>query len=88
VAVSPDGRSAYVVNDLDGTVSQYTIDPATGALSPKSPPTVPTDGFNPAGIAVSLVPTNHDQCKNGGWKKFGTKFKNQGQCVRFVRTGK
>lgn len=25
-------------------------------------------------------------CKNGGWEAFG--FKNQGQCVRFVETGK
>jgi hypothetical protein len=27
-----------------------------------------------------------DQCKNGGWEDFG--FRNQGQCVRFVETGK
>ena len=33
-------------------------------------------------------PTDKDQCKNGGWKNFGTRFKNQGQCVRFVNTGK
>lgn len=26
------------------------------------------------------------QCKFGGWKKFG--FKNQGQCIRFVNTGR
>ena len=24
-------------------------------------------------------PTDKDQCKNGGWKDFGTRFKNQGQ---------
>jgi hypothetical protein len=27
-----------------------------------------------------------DQCKKNGWKKLG--FKNQGQCIRFVNTGK
>ena len=31
-------------------------------------------------------PTSKDDCKNGGWEDFG--FKNQGQCVRYVETGK
>jgi hypothetical protein len=31
-------------------------------------------------------PTSMDQCKKGGWEDFG--FKNQGQCIRFVNTGK
>lgn len=31
-------------------------------------------------------PTSKDDCKNGGWKAFH--FKNQGQCVRFIETGK
>jgi signal peptidase len=35
-------------------------------------------------VARSL-PTNKDQCKNGGWKKYGV-FKNQGDCVSFVAT--
>jgi len=26
------------------------------------------------------------QCKNGGWESLG--FRNQGQCMRFVETGK
>jgi hypothetical protein len=29
-------------------------------------------------------PTSKDQCKNGGWRTFGV-FKNQGNCVNFVR---
>jgi hypothetical protein len=35
-------------------------------------------------------PTNADQCKKGGWAEFEfpRAFKNQGDCVRFVRTGK
>jgi hypothetical protein len=28
------------------------------------------------------VPTSMDQCKNGGWRRFG--FRNQGACVSFV----
>lgn len=31
-------------------------------------------------------PSTADDCKNGGWVAFG--FKNQGQCIRFVNTGK
>ena len=33
------------------------------------------------------LPTNKEQCKNGGWMNYGTTFKNQGDCVSFVTTG-
>ncbi len=34
-------------------------------------------------------PTNKDQCKNDGWMRFNTPaFKNQGDCIQFVNTGK
>ena len=52
VAVSPDGRSVYVVNNsFAGTISQYTVGPG-GALSPKSPARVAAR-TNPNGVAVS-----------------------------------
>jgi hypothetical protein len=35
-------------------------------------------------LTYTALPTSKDQCKKGGWKNFGTKFKNQGQCVSFV----
>jgi hypothetical protein len=49
-------------------------------------------GDGPNWIAVSPgigPPTNKDQCKHGGWRKFTIPetFKNQGQCIRFVNTG-
>lgn len=37
------------------------------------------------------VPTTKDECKDGGWQSpefEALGFKNQGQCVRFVETGK
>ena len=34
-------------------------------------------------------PTNADQCKNGGWRSFDSPtFKNQGDCIQFVNTGR
>lgn len=35
-------------------------------------------------------PTNKDQCKNGGWQNFNVprRFKNQGDCIQYVNTGK
>ena len=35
----------------------------------------------------SPLPTSKAQCMNGGWKNFGTTFKNQGDCVSFVASG-
>ncbi len=57
VAVSPNSRSVYVVNDpslagASGVISQYTAG-TDGTLSPKSPPTVPT-GVNPFEVTVTL----------------------------------
>jgi Lactonase, 7-bladed beta-propeller len=52
VAVTPGGKSAYVTNLGDG-VSQYDVDPLSGALSPKTPATAAT-GVTPAGVAVTL----------------------------------
>jgi len=46
-------------------------------------------GFRPQGTATVTfvaVPTDKDQCKDGGWQTFGV-FKNQGDCVSFVATG-
>jgi hypothetical protein len=47
---------------------------------------------NPAGVvfggtlSFQADPATKDECKNGGWVTFG--FENQGQCVRFIETGK
>jgi YVTN family beta-propeller protein len=56
MVVDPLGRFAYVANLVsnaadDATISMYTINPSTGALTPTSPATVPT-GFFPQGIGI------------------------------------
>jgi 6-phosphogluconolactonase len=56
MVVDPLGRFAYVANLVSNatdqsTISMYTINPATGVLTPTSPATVHT-GFLPQGIAI------------------------------------
>ncbi len=51
MALTPDGKSAYVTNS-DRTISQYNINPTTGKLHPKSPATVAAR-YGPGAIAVS-----------------------------------
>lgn len=50
-------------------------------------------GYQPAvKFTISNAPTNANQCKNNGWKALtrenGTFFKNQGDCIQYVNTGK
>jgi YVTN family beta-propeller protein len=89
LTVSPDGASAYVASiGLDplspGTVWVIETSGNTSVTS------IPVGAF-PVGVAITpappviTVPTNKDQCKQGGWRTFSNpSFKNQGDCVSFV----
>jgi DNA-binding beta-propeller fold protein YncE len=62
IAIHPDGRSAYVTNQGDGNVSQFTI-ASDGKLTPKNPATIGA-GTDPEAVAVTpdgddLYVTNH-----------------------------
>ena len=47
----------------------------------------PDDDGN--GIDDTPPPTNKDQCKKGGWASFDNPaFRNQGDCIQYVNTGK
>jgi hypothetical protein len=48
------------------------------------------DGIGDACDADTGPPVNKDQCKNGGWLLFDVprRFKNQGDCIQYVNTGK
>jgi DNA-binding beta-propeller fold protein YncE len=50
--VAPNGRSVYVVDVFADTISQFTVQPGTGRLTPKRPAAVRAEN-NPAGIAVA-----------------------------------
>jgi hypothetical protein len=65
-ALSPDGKSLYVPNPFDDTLSQYDIDPLSGKLSPKTPATV----AGPRPTAVAVTPDGTSAYVTGGL--FGT----------------
>lgn len=55
VTLSPNGKYVYVANHLPPrgmTISQYSVDATTGALSPLSPATLPTAFAYPGGITI------------------------------------
>jgi 6-phosphogluconolactonase len=67
IAVDPQGTSAYATSSAS-EVSEYTINPITGQLTPKSPATVATGSggtaaiaFTPNGTSAYVVGTNISQ---------------------------
>ena len=69
----------------------------TATISPTVTPTATptatiTPTVTPTATPTPNVPTNKAQCKKGGWRNLqradGTSFKNQGDCIQYVNTGK
>jgi len=83
VAITPDGLQAYVTDVFSNAVS--VIDTASNTVVS----TIPV-GLLPWGVAAtpaSLAPKSKEECKHGGYLRFGPPvgpFKNQGQCVSYV----
>jgi hypothetical protein len=76
---------AYFLSSLTGEF--FSTPPTDCVAAPPFPsftPLVPYSGDFTVRDA-SAMPTSKDQCKNGGFARFG--FKNQGQCVAFVQRG-
>ena len=46
------------------------------------------DGIGDACDTPGTPPTNKDQCRDDGWMNWTPRFKNQGDCIQFVNTGK
>lgn len=48
------------------------------------------DGIGDSCDTQTGPPVDKDQCKDGGWMRFDTPgpFKNQGECIKYVNTGK
>jgi 6-phosphogluconolactonase len=45
MAIDPTGVLLAIDNNFDSTISLFTVSTATGAVTPISPPTVPTDSI-------------------------------------------
>ena len=79
------GSNDITVNGQNGPRS-FSPFALTGGCSPSCRYNENPAGVMFGGALVVANPTERDECKNGGWMLFG--FENQGQCVRFVETGK
>jgi hypothetical protein len=100
IAVHPALTSASPTALVDGENNWWGSASGPGPVGPGTGAKVsPGVDYNPWLIAPALggacggeEATNKDQCKNGGWQNFfranGTTFKNQGDCIQYVNTGK
>jgi hypothetical protein len=79
------GSNQITVNGQNGPRS-FSPFALTGGCNPSCRYNENPAGVMFGGTIVVANPTDKDECKNGGWMAFG--FDNQGQCVRFVETGK
>lgn len=75
IASNPSGTGDKIIDP--GAVVDYT-------------PFLTSDAATPCAAPPVGPPTNKDQCKDDGWKSFNVprKFKNQGDCIQYVNTGK
>ncbi|MCA1623375.1 MAG: hypothetical protein LC768_15060 [Acidobacteria bacterium] len=84
-AVDIGAFEAQIVDtDNDGIPDSCDIDSNPGATD------FDKDGIvDSSGCDTQIgPPTNKDQCTNGGWMRFNTPaFKNQGDCIKYVRKG-
>ena len=70
-------------NFVDSGTSQALLD-ITGFRGPNE--VIFGETFSSQGV-VPIIPTSKDQCKDGGWQQY-PQFRNQGDCVSFVETGR
>jgi len=81
------GNACDTDDDGDGVPDVCDVDSTPGADVD-----VDEDGIIDSSTCDTVIgpPTRKDQCKNGGWMNFNSprRFKNQGDCIQFVNTGK
>jgi hypothetical protein len=90
LTVVDGGPPGSGLDSFDGTPTSFT---ALGDIVPTDC-TIGFSRFAPAQVTsgdIAVVdapplPTSKEQCKDGGWRNFGSTFKNQGDCVSFVAT--
>jgi hypothetical protein len=90
-------RISGAVTCYSSTTTGETFGIALSTTDVGNPIAIDVTGFGQLNVRASVdsasnpVVTTADQCKNGGWQtltdSLGNAFKNQGDCVSFVRTG-
>lgn len=84
-----------VTSDRREFIKKYVLVPAFAApviasFSMRNPAAAGAQAYT--SNCTGVVPTSKAQCKNGGWQHLNrpdcSPFKNQGDCVSFVETGK
>jgi hypothetical protein len=99
-AAAPAGGTAVVTysaqaSDVADDTPTVTFFPESGSAFSIGTTFVTATATDDSGNSASctftvtvnqLVPTSKAECKNGGWKAFGTMFKNQGECVDLFGT--
>ena len=95
-ATGPSGaKVTYTASATDNVdpAPAVSCNPASGSTFPIGTTKVTCKATDKAGNettkafdVVVRVPTSKEQCKNSGWRNYGTLFKNQGDCVSFVAT--
>ena len=96
--LGPGGPQRGFVRDRDGTMTLFDF---PGSLTTSATAINPAGQIVGTYADTSSVfhgflrsrqgaPTTKDECKNGGWEtfEFPRAFKNQGDCIQFVNTGK
>jgi hypothetical protein len=83
--------ATFWVEDNDGAGADRFALVASDAID-CSVPTPPDVVWQTSTGDIEIVdaqpfPTSKQQCKNGGWRNYGTAFKNEGLCVAFVQRG-
>jgi hypothetical protein len=88
-----DGQDAFPLdagesadNDGDGTGDNADTDDDNDGVADSDDACATQAGDAPTGCPVPALPTSRDDCKRGGWRTYGARFRNQGDCVSFVAT--
>ena len=78
----------YVANSAQGRIHRFSptgddlgVFVATGLVTPRDLVIIPV------GVATPVAPTVKEECKEDGWQPFDA-FKNQGDCIQLLNTGR
>ncbi len=86
VSVGTDDSSDSTFWNTSTTTGYYTNPNCTGNTFCRDTNWTPNGTVAMQITANQAMPKTADQCKNNGWKSYGSTFKNQGDCVSFIAT--